>query len=107
MLEQIQKEDRASSEREEKLKEFQELKERIAKITKKKELSQAEFDKYIKSLNLQEPCKYALGIRDVMALCNNSLFKCEFRSQDKYRVGHHGSRFECKRKRMLKLKSLL
>ena len=103
MLEQIKKGSSTISkdERERKLDEFKKLKERIAIITRKKELNEEEFGKYVKSLELEEPCKYSLGIRSVISLCNNSLFKCEFRSQDKYSLGH-GSRFECRRQRMLR-----
>ncbi|UCH12348.1 MAG: hypothetical protein JSW18_05920 [Candidatus Omnitrophota bacterium] len=108
MLEHIEKRGRTISkfERERKLDEFKKLKERIAKITKKKELNQEEFDSYVKSLDVDDSCKYSLGIRKVICLCNNALFKCEFRSQDKYNFGL-GLRFECRRERMLRLRNLL
>ena len=108
MLEQIKKSESSISESEKaiKLGEFAELKERIAKITHKDEISQIEFDSYIKSLAAGETCKYSLGLRNVVSLCNNNLFKCEFRSHDKYHI-KQGSKFECKRAKMLKLKSLL
>lgn len=108
MLENIKKGDSVISKsgRAIKLEEFDKLKERIAKITRKGELTQAEFESYIKPLGAEEACKYCMGIRNVLNLCNNNLFKCEFRSQDKYHI-KHGSKFECRRARMLKLKSLL
>ena len=108
MLEQIKKREStiSQSERERKLDEFKKLKEKIARITKKQELTQEEFDSYTKSLDAETVCKYCLGIRNVISLCNNSLFKCEFRSQDKYNFGH-GLRFECRRERMLRLRNLL
>jgi hypothetical protein len=106
MLEQIKKEDSSISEREKRLQKFERIKERIAAITKKEELNQAEFDSYMKKLEPEESCKYCSGIKSVLNLCNNHLFKCEFRSNDKYKF-EHGTRFECKREKMLKLKSLL
>ena len=108
MLEQIKRGEGSISvsERDKRLEKFEKLKERIAAITKKEELNQKEFDSYVKRLEQENPCKYCSGIKGVLNLCNNHLFKCDFRSNDKYHF-EHGTRFECKRERMLKLKSLL
>ncbi len=108
MLEQLKKSDSliSNTERAAKLEEFGKLKERIAIITRKDELSQEEFDKYLNSLEAKESCKYSSGIKNIMSLCNNSLFKCEFRSNDKYKTGE-STKFECKRERILKLKTIL
>jgi DNA-directed RNA polymerase alpha subunit len=68
MLEQINKRGRTISEREDKLEEFRKIRERIAKITKRDEQSQEDFNSYVDSLGPCEVCKYCTGVRNVVSV---------------------------------------
>ena len=86
------------------LERFRRLKEQLAVITKKPETTQEEFDNYIQQLS--GSCRYETGIHNIISLCNNNLFKCEYRSKDTFSFGS-GRRFECRREQVIKLRSLL
>jgi len=95
-----------SSEKEKKLELFRRLKEGLAFITNKEEKRQPEFNKYIRSLFDDEPCKYMTGIRNIVSLCNNTLFNCEFRSRENF--NYKGKlKFECQREKTIKLRRVL
>jgi len=95
-----------TAEKDERLKEFKRIKERFAFLTGKKEKTQEEFNSYINSLFDGDSCKYMTGIRDIVSLCNNTLFECRFRSRDQFSFSGK-SKFECERERMLRLRSLV
>lgn len=103
-LEQPEKD--AAVKKEEKLDEFRRIKERFAFLTGKKEKNQHEFDKYINSLYDSEICKYMTGIREIVSLCNNTLFECQFRSRDNFNF-RGKFKFECQREKILRLKKLV
>lgn len=92
--------------KDEKLNEFQRIKQRFAFLTGKNEKSQEEFDKYINSLFDSEQCKYMTGIRDIVSLCNNTLFNCKFRSKDNFNFRGR-LKFECQREKTLRLRKLV
>ncbi len=92
--------------KEEKLNEFKRIKERFAFITGKKEKSQQEFDKYMNSLYDSEACKYKTGIKEIVSLCNNTLFECKFRSRDNFNF-RGKLKFECQREKTLRLRKLV
>lgn len=98
--------EQAEVKREKKLEDFRRLKEELAKINNHHEETQEDFNQYINSLNKEDICKYATGIREIMSLCNNNLFKCEFRSKEKFNI-NNTLKFECEREKILRLKSIL
>lgn len=95
-----------SSEREKRLELFRRLKEGLAFITNKEEKTQQEFSKYINSLFDDEACRYKTGLKDIVSLCNNTLFNCEFRSKENF--SYRGKlKFECQREKIMKLRRVL
>ncbi len=90
----------------EKLNKFSRIKERVAFLTGKKEKTQDAFEKYISSLFDSELCKYMTGIKEIVSLCNNTLFECKFRSRDNFNFKGK-LKFECQRERMIRLRKLV
>lgn len=105
--EQLEKPDRPTAiKKGKKLNEFERIKERVAFLTGKKEKTEEEFDKYIKSLFDSESCKYMTGIKEIVSLCNNNLFSCKFRSRDNFNFRGR-LKFECQREKILRLRKLV
>lgn len=105
--EQLEKPEKGTAvKKEEKLSEFRRIKERFALLTGKKEKTQGEFDKYMNSLYDNEVCKHMTGIKEIVSLCNNTLFECKFRSEDNFNFKGK-LKFECQREKTLRLRRLV
>ncbi len=104
--EQLEKSEKNAIKKEERLSNFKQIQERIAFLTGKKEKTQGEFDNYIKSLFDDEPCRYMTGIREIVSLCNNTLFNCKFRSKDNFNF-RGKLKFECQREKILRIRRLV
>jgi len=65
-----------------------------------------EFERYIRNLSVGEPCKYMTGISDIINLCNNSLFECEFKGEV-YKSLTGAPRRECLREKITRLKKII
>lgn len=69
------------------------------------ESNQDEFNRYIKSLPKDTPCKYSTGIHGIVNLCNNPKFECKYRGEI-YKSLASIPKKECKRDKMAKIESL-
>ena len=82
------------------------LKEKLAFLNKKEEKTQEELNNYISSLNDEEICKYMTSMKDIINLCDNHLFDCKFKSNERFKF-QDSLKPECKREDILRLKRIL
>ncbi len=82
------------------------IKEKLAFLNNKDEKTQEELDDYISCLSDNKTCKYMKDFKDVINLCNNHLFECNFKSKERFKF-ENSLKPECKRVDILRLKSIL
>ncbi len=87
-------------------KDLKRLKEKLAILSDKKEKNQEQFNNYISKLKDDEMCKHMSNMKDIINLCNNHLFDCKFKSQDRFKF-EDSLKPECRREDILRLKRIL
>ena len=76
------------------------------RLFEEKVTNQEEFDRYISSLQEQEPCAFMTGIKEIVSLCNRPEFECRFRSNEFYSMGQNPKK-ECMRAKILRYERIL